>query len=306
MALDFELSKLILQILYGALALVALVQMVRIFYATRIKLDKPISFRVTVQIFLFASVICRLVLMVIPFTFYNLYIRPIIWLQIILDLLPEVLFWATNVVLIFLWANMYHFSRNVKKQEIDITLNRYLGFVMFTVVIIVILIALICDANHVYNLVVEAVFLVILAAIAMLAFGIYGFLLHRRLSHVPVHPPHRKYKMLRRIRRIVILVILCNVAHATFLLITDEDLQYKRSANRAWVWFTYFVSTEAFPAGLVLFLFRKVPRDRTGRNSYVPITDQQPAPPAPFFMTRTPFMSSSSTTDGGSQQYGNV
>eukprot|EP01113_Clastostelium_recurvatum_P029492 TRINITY_DN3559_c0_g2_i1.p1 TRINITY_DN3559_c0_g2~~TRINITY_DN3559_c0_g2_i1.p1 ORF type:complete len:360 (+),score=50.32 TRINITY_DN3559_c0_g2_i1:83-1162(+) len=260
----WDIIKLILNVVYGLLTVVSLAQVARILHHVRTySHDKTtLSHRVLLQVLIFISVASRLTVMLIPFEIYNDYISNIIWLQIIMDMFPEIMFWSTFVVLIFLWAVMYHNSKFEQKSRsrTRMNLNWMLAAILLSAYLSCIAIAFIYNEMQVYKVLVEAIFLCVIAVIAVVFFAIYGYLLHRRLSTVNVQT-QSKTKMLRRIKRVAIILITCNLLHAVFLILTDEritdDLDGKGTAA---MWFMYFMISEATPALVLLVLFRNPPR----------------------------------------------
>eukprot|EP01113_Clastostelium_recurvatum_P002502 TRINITY_DN11049_c0_g1_i1.p1 TRINITY_DN11049_c0_g1~~TRINITY_DN11049_c0_g1_i1.p1 ORF type:complete len:313 (+),score=52.37 TRINITY_DN11049_c0_g1_i1:135-1073(+) len=267
---SWMIAKTSLQILYGILAAIAVLQFLRLlYYTSRNHVKHPLSMRIIIQVFLIASTTCRLCLMLIPYSVYKYDIRPHVALQVILDLIPESLFWSTYLVLILLWANMYHYARSGKNEQVERRLKWFLGGVLGVLSVCIVILAVACQVLNDYNLVAEAVFLVCLSLFIIIGFIIYGYLLHRRLSLVAVSA-HRKHKMLRRIKIIVIVIIICNTVHSVHLLITNLNVQYKPTALYApWVWLSYFVWTEAVPALIIMILFRKVPTGHSGQGNTV-------------------------------------
>lgn len=261
--------KYLLTSLYGVISILATIQFIRV------KRTKPAErCRAPLHFFVIISTLVRCVEQVIPFTAYRTIRANYLWLQVLLDLFPELLFWQTFVMLVLLWVEMYTFARNKINVQVTIwtrlslltifliaSCAAYLAAGAFAVVV--------SFTNH-YNLLAEAIFLTILTASAMLVFLRYGYLTHKKLDRVPLFPPHRKTKRLNKLKFTVISVVVCNIIHIIYLYVVDVISRSKNVHTShslfLWIWMFYFVITEIIPSLIILLVFRKPPRSLSSRK----------------------------------------
>eukprot|EP00026_Physarum_polycephalum_P010919 Phypoly_transcript_11106.p1 GENE.Phypoly_transcript_11106~~Phypoly_transcript_11106.p1 ORF type:complete len:331 (+),score=26.01 Phypoly_transcript_11106:76-1068(+) len=277
--------KYILSTLYGLLFLAAAI----ILFLVR-RARPAERCRVPLHAFVAMSALVRLIEQLIPFSAYCNIKDHALWLQVLLDLLPELLFWQTFVMLVLLWVEMYTFSRNKLNSNPASIWSRLSLLTIFFIsscvaYICSLLFSIVMQASGKYSMLAEAIFLTILTFTAMIVFMRYGYLTHKKLDKVPLFPAHRKTKRLNKLKFTVISVVICNLVHITYLYIVDViDLSHDVHINGdtfLWVWMFYFIFTEIAPATAILVVFRKPPRrDPAGRsrnsqlsvNQYTPLT----------------------------------
>jgi len=253
-----DIIKIVLTGLYGSLSLLALIQFIRV-----LRVAQGVNNRVLLQFLLFFAPLVRCVLMAIPPKIYSHDIFKHKWLQVSLDLFPELLFWQSYVALVLIWAELYHFARSLKTFNIDRS--------MFITFCIISAFAYTCAAvfaawmnERKYTLLPEAFFLAFLTSAAILVFGVYGFLLYRSMKRVPFFPAVRKKKMLTKVKVIVFVVILCNILHVVYLFMVDDVFNFDRVRPSTYVmiWAAYLTGTEFLPSLAVFILFRKPPKKK--------------------------------------------
>jgi len=203
-----------------------------------------------------------------------------------MDLLPEVLFWQTFVMLVLLWVELYHFSRNkasdpsVWSKVSLLSLFFIFSSVAYTATIVS---AIVMQVTNSYKMEYETSLLAVLSGVAVIVFVYYGYLTHNRMDRVPLFPPHRKTKRLNRLKFAVFIVVFCNFLHIAFLFLVDTT-EFQKLKDYLWVWMFYFIVTEILPATAILFIFRKPPRfnknTRTSQFTHVPsnVGQYQPIP----------------------------
>jgi len=214
---------------------------------------------VRLHIFLVLGVMSRFILFSVPNDFYDYILVNKLWLpQVCLDLLPELIFWQTYVLLVLLWAAMYYGANNMNK---DHALQLVFVVVSISSFFAGFLIAGIMQLAHpqTFPIIVEAIFLSVLAVGAVIAFAIFGILLYTRTKKLPLHPPTRKDSMLTKIKWIVAAITICDMTHCFFLIFVDTIEEYNRPKYFEFIWLVYFVMTEITPAAVILFIFKKIP-----------------------------------------------
>lgn len=266
---DQHRIKYVLSSLYGVLSLAAFVILFLVWRA------RPAErCRVPLHFFVAMSALVRFIEQLIPFSAYCEIKLHALWLQVLLDLLPELLFWQTFVMLVLLWVEMYTFSRNKLNNTPSFWSRLSLLTIFFisscVAYMFALLFALIMEAANKYNMLAEAIFLTILTATAMTVFIRYGYLTHKKLDKVPLFPAHRKAKRLNKLKFTVISVVICNIIHIVYLYIVDvidkSHSVHIKGDTFLWVWMFYFIFTEITPATAILIVFRKPPRREGVRN----------------------------------------
>eukprot|EP01113_Clastostelium_recurvatum_P047960 TRINITY_DN8636_c0_g1_i1.p1 TRINITY_DN8636_c0_g1~~TRINITY_DN8636_c0_g1_i1.p1 ORF type:complete len:222 (-),score=45.12 TRINITY_DN8636_c0_g1_i1:9-674(-) len=211
--------------------------------------------------------------MLVPKAIYNNVLIPLVWPQIILDLVPEILFWQTYVVLVLLWASMYHAARNMGGEVVQNMLNKvFIGVSAISYVSIGIM-AIVSASTHTYKTVWEAAFLTTLSLLTVICLVVYGYLLYKRTTKLSINPETRRDTMLRKLKWVVIIMIVCNVTHTIYLICMDILTDnFGTTMEFPWIWFSYLLLTEVVPGFIILALFKKVPHiDRTRSITYAPL-----------------------------------
>lgn len=193
--------------------------------------------------------------MALPVAFYKKLNMNDIWIQVIMDLTPELLFWLTYVLLVMLWASMYYGSLNTNK---DFLLQCVFYGITSATGLSLILIAVTMQIARVYTLIIEAVYLFVLSVCTVIAFALYGFLLYIRAKRLNINVKN-KDNMLQKLKWIAVIVCVCDISHCLYLVIVDILSAEKRVHPFIFIWFFYFVLTEIAPATVILYIFRKVP-----------------------------------------------
>lgn len=256
---DLVLLKILLGVLYGSFSILALVQCIRV-----VLVKRTMNNRMMLQCLLFIAPLVRFILLVIPPDVFEQNIFPHEWLQVCLDLLPEILFWQTYVVLVLIWAELYHFARNMKDNTIERALHMVFIVVSALTYVFAICFAVWMNFKEKYSEKPESIFLAFLQCAALFCFAVYGFLLYKRMERVPFFPVNRKYKMLRKVKLIVIAVMLCSVIHVVYLFLVDDVFSFSNLPADVyiWMWGAYLTLTEFAPAFTIFVLFRKLPKKK--------------------------------------------
>lgn len=281
----WETAKIVLCALYGVLWVAAAIVLIFVWRA------RPAErCRVPLHLLLVVAPFVRFVENLVTPHDYGIIRQDYLWLQVILDLLPEVLFWQTFVMLVLLWVEMYHFSRNkttdpsVWSKVSLISLFFIFSGVAYTLIIVF---SIAMEVTKKYDMLAEASFLAVGSGVAVIVFVYYGYLTHKRMDRVPLFPPHRKTKRLNRLKFAVFMVVFCNFLHIAFLFLIDETYIKEHMKHYLVVWMCYFIVTEVLPASAILFIFRKPPRfnknTRTSQFTHVPsnVGQYTPIPTGP-------------------------
>jgi len=256
--------KLILAIIYSIFTVLALVHLFRY-----LRIKKVFNNRAILQVLLFVAPLVRAVLLALPTSFYIDHIQPHQWLQIFLDLFAEVLFWQVYVVLVLIWAELFHFSRNIRTHDMDNSMT--IGFGVITVLVYIAVCGVTTwlakkNEHYISVLIDEVYFLGALICMTIVCFTVYGCLLHNRMKRVPFFPVNRKKNVLNKFKNIVVIVVLCNISHVVFLYFIDTKFFDLKEDNKItiqqfrFIWGIYLLLTEFVPVLAVFVMFRKLPK----------------------------------------------
>jgi len=251
-----HLSKA-LDCIYGIFAVVALIEAIRLH-----RRDKRLSKPKVLYIVLILCCLCRISIDVIPNDYYDnkVLIHPI--LQMWLDLLPELFFFAVYFLLIVFWIELYFLS--ILKEP---TVVKKCWILFFGVVGVEFLAGLLFSigigATAPYtdaNLQKEALFLAILSIFLAGSYAAVGFYLFRKLSATQTITSLRKKNMLQQLQRLLILCVICSLAHMAYTVILE--IYFKgiivNQVARAVIWLFYFVLTEQVPTAAILIILHRV------------------------------------------------
>jgi hypothetical protein len=225
----------------------------------------------------------RFVLFIIPVGIYDeIWFLPV--LQMSMDLFPELLFFSTYLMLLFVWAEMYHFSKAIKESD-AIVRRLWIAYAVInaTVYFTGFLVALLYGRKGPLtrmNFLVEALFLSSLSVALVLAFPIYGILLFKTLSKAAISS-NRKKEMVKKLLRLLIICLLCFVTHIVYLLLVDNIFLPlfgpKDWDGYPWIWCGYFVSTEVLPICLILNMMRRLNEPKKSSRALLSRHEDSPA-----------------------------
>jgi len=260
-----NIAKAILTIMYTLVFIISGVQFARM---SASRAQNNLTSKIPLHFILTLAAGVRAVLMVIPIDVWDhLEINHFGW-QVFFDILPEVLFWQTYFLLVLLWAELYHFSKNKKRENPRVPIMGVFvvvsGLAYIAGAIFIVYMKHLNKPKGDYDISNEAIFLSCLLFLALISFLLYGVLLHSSMQRVPLYPVHRKNRMLFKLKIMVVAVAICNVIHIAYLFLNDAviDKMYRehkiRYGSVITIWFFYMVITEILPAIAVLFVFRKV------------------------------------------------
>mmetsp|Transcript_12644 Transcript_12644/g.23991 ORF Transcript_12644/g.23991 Transcript_12644/m.23991 type:complete len:294 (-) Transcript_12644:388-1269(-) len=254
--------------LYGTLALIAVVQLVRI------HIRVPEYGWTTQKVFHLLNCLCSgSRCLVMAFRRPLDLIHPRIVTFIALDL-PGLLFFSTYSLLVLFWAEIYHQARNPTAPPSALRPV----FVAVNVAVYVLQLGLwtylsLCtneDRAHQLQLL-TACFMVMVSTLAAFGFTLYGGRLFVMLRQFPVQSPGRR-KKLKEVGCVTCICTTCFTARAVIIAYSA----FHRSATIDMLGhpvlnLVYYLAVEVIPSALVLFILRKLPPKRP-KNGYQPIS----------------------------------
>ncbi|KAJ8759644.1 hypothetical protein K2173_009291 [Erythroxylum novogranatense] len=251
----------VLAVLYGLVAVVALVQLVRI------QLRVPEYGWTTQKVFHFLNFLVNGVRCVV-FVFRRdvQHIRPVILQHILLDL-PSLAFFTTYALLVLFWAEIYYQARAVSTDGLRPS------FFTINAVVYVIQIAMwlvLWWKNIRVVVIISKMFFAGVSLVAALGFLLYGGRLFLMLQRFPVESKGRR-KKLQEVGYVTTICSLCFLIRCIMMCFdafdqaADLDVLDHPVLN-----FIYYLLVEILPSSLVLFILRKLPPKR-GITQYHPI-----------------------------------
>jgi len=265
--------KWILEAIYAAIAVIALVQIVLAYKRyDKFKSSKPRY----IYVLIFLACVVRAVLMGIPFEIYQNVISEHTTAQMILDLLPELLFFSVYYMLFIIWVEMYYFSKKNSKLDSNfITRRMWFAFVGGNLFVYVVgLILAIVEGPIPYSFAtikIEGYFLSLLSWVILVPFCFYGYLLFKLIS-VPVRImiSTMKRRILRRLQGLLATCLICFIVHSIWIVILGEHISAIMKyfgENYIYVWFFYFVITEQLPVILILYFISVLTSTKKNQTS---------------------------------------
>mmetsp|Transcript_20522 Transcript_20522/g.61775 ORF Transcript_20522/g.61775 Transcript_20522/m.61775 type:complete len:303 (-) Transcript_20522:474-1382(-) len=254
---------------YGAIAVVAAVQL------ARIQMRVPEYGWTTQKVFhLLNFLVASLRLGVFAFWAKVSHAHEPVIQAVLLDL-PGLLFFSTYTLLVLFWAEIYHQARSLptsKLRPIFVTANAVvyivqMGLWVFTAVAS-------GEATEVGRIA-GCVFLAIVSVAAALGFLVYGGRLFLMLRRFPVESRGRTKKL----REVGFVTVICATCFTLRALIVAWSALDKQDADLD-VWqhplldIIYYSLVEIVPSALVLFILRRLPPRRNPQGnagSYQPI-----------------------------------
>jgi len=195
--------------------------------------------------------------------------------------MPGVLFFSIYMLLIFLWAEVYHSAYQEENFEASLVRKRITGlYVFFTLIIYCcqIIIYSFTLLHWSYDLIVEinGIFFAFCSIACAIAFTTYGTKLYHRYSHLKNESREKRAKM-RQIGFVTIICTTCFLIRAIEVILgtMPETLGIIQSQLEYWefVVFTYYFMAELIPIMVVLFIFRRT--SSTGRHyTKIPSSDE--------------------------------
>ncbi|KAL3158088.1 E3 ubiquitin-protein ligase tom1 [Trebouxia sp. C0010 RCD-2024] len=242
---------------YGLIALVAVVQLIRI------QKRVPEYGWTTQKVFhLLNAFVCVLRCVVFAVREKVQFMHPAAVSAVLLDL-PGLLFFSTYTLLVLFWAEIYHQARSLPGT----TLRPI--FVAFNVFVYAIQIGLWVYSSMVHGQklalerVLSCVFLAIVSLSAAAGFLLYGGRLFTLLRRFPIESRGRK-KKLREVGFVTCICAACFTARAVIVAWSafdkedaDLDVMVHPLLN-----IVYYTVVELIPSALVLYILRKLPPKR--------------------------------------------
>ncbi|XP_022941922.1 tobamovirus multiplication protein 3-like [Cucurbita moschata] len=252
---------LTLAALYGIVAIVALVQLVRI------QLRVPEYGWTTQKVFHFLNFLVNGVRAVI-FVFRRdvQSLEPPILHHILLDM-PSLAFFTTYALLVLFWAEIYYQARAVSTDGLRPTFLT----VNAVVYIIQIVLWLILWWNPVHVLAtLSKMFFASVSLFAALGFLIYGGRLFLMLQRFPVESKGRR-KKLQEVGYVTTICFSCFLVRCIMMCFNAFDQAADLDVlDHPVLNFIYYLLVEILPSSLVLFILRKLP-PKQGITQYHPI-----------------------------------
>ncbi|XP_074580516.1 tobamovirus multiplication protein 3-like [Curcuma longa] len=247
--------------LYGIVAAVALIQLIRI------ECRVPEFGWTTQKVFHSLNFLVNGVRSVV-FVFRRdvQHIRPEVFQHVVLDL-PSLAFFTTYTLLVLFWAEIYYQARAVSTDKLRPTFYT-INAVVYTIQIAFWLLFWWKPIELVVIL--SKLFLAGVSLFAALGFLLYGGRLFLMLQRFPVESRGRR-KKLQEVGYVATICFLCFLVRCIMMCLNafdkDADLDV---LDHPILNLTYYLLVEILPSSLVLFILRKLPPKR-GVTQYHPI-----------------------------------
>jgi hypothetical protein len=242
-----------LAIAYAVIAVIALVQLIRI------RLRAPEYGWTTQKVFHLLNFIVNGVRAAV-FCFREdvQALSPEILQHVLLDL-PGTIFFTTYTLLVLFWAEIYHQARNLPTDRLR---------PMFLIINAAIYLSQVFIWGYLWYtpssimLAVAKIFFAVVSLVAALGFIIYGGKLFLMLRRFPIESKGRR-KKLREVGCVTAICFICFtirsfiMAFSVFNKAMDLDVLYHPILNGI-----YYTVVEIIPSALVLFILRKLPPKR--------------------------------------------
>lgn len=244
---------------YGVVALVALVQLLRIqarvpeYGWTTQKVFHMLNFLVAgvrCGVFLFRESVDAL--------------QPGVLGKVLLDI-PGMLFFTTYTLLVLFWAEIYHQARSMPTGALRPTFAASNALVYMAQAGIWVYMGVVQRSEHShYELMakVSACFLAVVSVIAALGFALYGGRLFLMLRRFPIESKGRRKKL----REVGCVTAVCSTCFTARAVLDAYQAFYKTASldvmDHAVLNAIYYAAVELIPSALVLFILRKLPPKR--------------------------------------------
>ncbi|KAK7273957.1 hypothetical protein RIF29_15025 [Crotalaria pallida] len=250
-----------LSVLYGIVAAIALVQLVRI------QLRVPEYGWTTQKVFHFLNCLVNGVRCLVFIFYRNVQkIKPEIVYHILLDV-PSLAFFTTYALLVLFWAEIYYQARAVSTDGLKPSFYA-INAVVYAIQIILWLIIWWKPVSLL--IILSKLFFAGISLFAALGFLLYGGRLFLMLQRFPVESKGR-LKKLREVGYVTTICFLCFLVRCIMMCFDafdkDADLEV---LDHPILNFIYYLLVEIVPSSLVLFILRKLPSKR-GITQYHPI-----------------------------------
>ncbi|CAM8983258.1 unnamed protein product [Rhodiola kirilowii] len=252
-----------LAVLYGLVAVVALVQLVRI------QLRVPEYGWTTQKVFHLLNFLVNGVRSVV-FVFRRTiqYFHPEIIQHVLLDV-PSLAFFSTYALLVLFWAEIYYQARVVSTDG----LRRNFFFINLAVYAVQVILWLIMWWKPVTLIVVMSkMFFAGVSLFAALGFLLYGGRLFLMLHRFPVESKGRR-KKLQEVCYVTSICFTCFLVRCIMMCFNAFDKAADLDVlDHPILNFSYYLLAEILPSSLVLFILRKLPSNsKRGSTQYHPI-----------------------------------
>ncbi|KAK1296699.1 hypothetical protein QJS10_CPB15g00112 [Acorus calamus] len=247
--------------LTGAVAAVALIQLIRI------ECRVPEYGWTTQKVFHFLNFVVNAVRsLVFVFRRGVQQIRPEILQHVLLDM-PALLFFTTYALLVLFWAEIYYQARAVSSDGLRPTFYT-INAVVYAIQIALWLVLWWKPIRVV--LILSKIFFAGVSLFAALGFLLYGGRLFLMLHHFPVESKGRR-KKLQEVGYITTICFTCFLIRCIMMCLNAFDKAADLDVlNHPILNFLYYLLVEIIPCTLVLFILRKLPPKR-GITQYHPI-----------------------------------
>lgn len=260
------ICNIILDIIYGSFAILCLFELVRLqMFSQPKKITKP---KLAYGLIILCC-LTRISIDIIPDDYYNHNVDNHPTLQMWLDLLPELMFYALYFLLLVMWVEIYYL---MKLKEPSIIKQAWIGFGV--------IVGLEFSAGLIFsisigetgpysenNLQKETIFLATLSLLLMVAFPLGSFYFIRKLSAAPITSLSKR-GMVSQLQKTLILCIICSLTKTVYTL--SLEIYFKgiiqNTVGRSLVFMLYFVFTEQLPTGLILFMLHKMTEEKVTKH----------------------------------------
>ncbi|XP_077247031.1 tobamovirus multiplication protein 3 [Tasmannia lanceolata] len=247
--------------LYGFVAAVALIQLIRI------ELRVPEYGWTTQKVFHFLNFLVNAVRSAV-FAFRRSVqrIHPEIIQHILLDM-PGLAFFTTYSLLILFWAEIYYQARAVSTDGLRPSFYT-INAVVYTIQMALWLLLWLKPVRVV--LIISKLFFAGVSLFAAIGFLVYGGRLFLMLQRFPLESKGRR-KKLQEVGYVTTICFLCFLVRCVMMCVTAFDKAADLDVlNHPILNFLYYLVVEIVPSALVLFILRKLPPKR-GLTQYHPI-----------------------------------
>ncbi|XP_042394954.1 tobamovirus multiplication protein 3-like [Zingiber officinale] len=246
-----------LAVLYGIVAAVALIQLIRI------ECRVPDFGWTTQKVFHFLNFLVNGVRSVVFVLRRGVqHIRPEVFQHVVLDL-PSLAFFTTYALLVLFWAEIYYQARAVSTDRLRPTFYT-INAVLYTIQIAFWLVFWWKPIRPV--IILSKLFLAGVSLFAALGFLLYGGRLFLMLQHFPVESRGRR-KKLQEVGYVATICFLCFLVRCIMMCLNaydkDADLDV---LDHPILNLTYYLLVEIVPSSLVLFILRKLPPKRATQH----------------------------------------
>lgn len=261
-------SKYGLAVGYGAIALVAAIQLIRI------QMRVPEYGWTTQKVFHLLNFLVASLRLGVFACWQRVQLVDGRVVQAVLADLPGLLFFSTYTLLVLFWAEIYHQARSLptsKLRPIFVTANAVVYIIQAGLWVFM---ALATGQAKEVGRVAGCVFLAIVSVAAALGFLVYGGRLFLMLRRFPVESRGRT-KKLREVGFVTVICATCFTIRAVIVAWSaldkqDADLDVWRHPLLDLI---YYSLVEIVPSALVLFILRKLPPKRN-LQGYQPIPNR--------------------------------